>query len=94
MFTRKRKKFLPTYLYLVGNFLVICWASSAVINFTMLLALDFSQLLDALGNGLDFHINIEQCLKTLVNGFLDLLLSTFSFAKYTFIVLIAIIACT
>ena len=59
----KNKEFPPTYLYLVGNFLVLCRASSAVRNIPTFLILDFPQLLDILGNRLKYHINIVQGFK-------------------------------
>ena len=56
---RKKRKFLPTYLYLVGNLLLLCVESSAFRNSPNVLALGFLQLLHAQGNSLKFHINVE-----------------------------------
>ena len=42
MFIIKRKKFIPTYLYLVGKFLVLCSVASTLRNFLIFLGLDFA----------------------------------------------------
>ena len=47
-------------------------ASSTLRNFPTFLALDFSQLSDALTKRLKFHINVRQGLKKVLNGLLDL----------------------
>ena len=41
LFQKISKEFLQSYFYLVGNFLVICRASSTLRNFLTFLALDF-----------------------------------------------------
>lgn len=56
-------EFLPTYLYIVVNYLVLCQASIALTDFPTFLALYFPQLPDVLVSRLKFHINIEQSLK-------------------------------
>ena len=58
------KDFLTIYLYLVGNFRVLCRASSTLRNFATFLALDFRYLRNR-----RFHVNIKHGLKRLRNGF-------------------------
>ena len=50
---------MPTYLFLVNKFLVLCQVASTLRNFQTFLALDFAQLLQTLENRLKFHISIE-----------------------------------
>ena len=59
------KDFLTIYLYLVGNFRVLCRASSTLRNFATFFALDFRYL----RNRLKVNVNIEHGLKRLLNGF-------------------------
>ena len=47
-------------------------ASSTFGNFSTFLALDFPQLVDALGKRLKFQVSVKQDLKELLNGLLDL----------------------
>ena len=68
-------------------------ASSALRSFPTFLALDFSDLLDALGKMLKLHIIIQPGLKKLLDGFLDLSFyrvnntSIFSFLQCKFLAL-------
>ena len=61
-------------------------ASSTHRNFSTFLALDFSQLSDALTKRLKFHINVRQGLKKVLNGLFILLLGyhliNISFLQY------------
>ena len=65
------KDFLTIYLYLVGNFRVLCRASSTLRNFATFFALDFLQLLDALGKRWKYDIILQQGFRKLLNGLLD-----------------------
>ena len=64
MFTKKTQG-ISSNLFVLGrkfsNF--VPRASSALRNFPTFLALDFSQLSDALRKRLNFHINVQQGLK-------------------------------
>ena len=63
-----------------SNLIVLGWkfsnfvprASKAVRIFPTTFTLDFSQLLDSLGKRLEFHIKVQEGLKKLLNGLLDL----------------------
>ena len=73
MFTKKTQG-ISSKLFVLGrkfsNF--VPRASSVLRNFPTFLALDFSQLSDALRKRLKFHIIVRQGFKKLLNGLVDL----------------------
>ena len=72
-FTKKRQE-ISSNLFVLGrkfsNF--VPGAFSALRNSPTFLALDVSQLSDALRKRLKFHVNVRQGLKKLLNSLLDL----------------------
>ena len=73
MFTKETQR-ISSNLFVLGRKFSnsVPRASSALRYFPTFFALDFSQLSDALRKRFKFHINMQQGLKKLLNGLLDL----------------------